>query len=95
MKQFFIFIAKIFMICVWSVILVNLVHPFPGSMSIALNVMAIFMLFMHGLQVLMLTKLSGGKIELSKTEKLSIWVFGSFAMFGLKEKILNTLEQKK
>lgn len=94
MKRFFITLAKVFMICVWIVVAINLINPLPGSMHIALNVMAIFMLFMHGLQVFMLTKFSGGKIQLSNKEKASIWIFGSFATFSLKDKLLNELQPK-
>lgn len=94
MKKIFLMLAKIFMLVVWGVLLLNLIQPFAGSMHIALNVMGIFMLLMHGLQVLMLTKLSAGQISLTTKEKLSIWLFGSFAMADLKDKIMQQIQAK-
>lgn len=88
MKKVIQLLAKGFMLLVWGVFIANLIHPFPGMAYVALNIMAIFMLLMHGLQsVLFSTALAEGK-TLSRWEKISIVLFGTFALLDLKDKYL-------
>ena len=88
MKKVFNLLAKGFMLLVWGVFITNLVQPFPGAAHIALNVMAIFTLFMHGLQSLLFSTALAEGVTLNRWEKVSIMLFGTFALLDLKNKYL-------
>lgn len=49
-----ILLAKAAIAFVWLVLLVNIVHPFPGAAAMALYIMTAFLFMMHGLQMLIL-----------------------------------------
>ncbi len=88
MKQVFLILAKLFMLLVWAMLIFNFIQPFPGMMAVALNVMAVFMLFMHGLQSLLFSGALGQQMSLTKWEKWSIFIFGTFALIDIKNKYL-------
>ncbi|MGO2498515.1 MAG: DUF1145 domain-containing protein [Vibrio litoralis] len=88
MKKLLNLLAKAFMLLVWAVFITNLVQPFPGMAHIALNVMAVFTLFMHGLQSLLFSSALGEGVALTRWEKISIVLFGTFALLDLKNKYL-------
>lgn len=46
-----ILLAKAAIAFVWLVLLVNIVHPFPGAAAMALYIMTAFLFMMHGLQM--------------------------------------------
>lgn len=88
MKKLFNLAAKAFMLVVWAVFITNLVSPFPGMAHIALNVMAIFTLFMHVMQCVLFSSALSKETPMSGVEKLSIILFGTFALIDLKDKYL-------
>ncbi|OEF26113.1 DUF1145 domain-containing protein [Vibrio rumoiensis] len=89
MKKIMHIVAKLFMLLVWGVFIANLIQPFPGLTHVALNVMAIFMLFMHALQSLLFSGDALGKdVKLTRWEKFSIFLFGTFALIDIKNKYL-------
>ncbi len=89
MKTIFTLLAKLFMLVVWAVFITNFIRPFPGIAHIALNVMAIFTIFMHGLQSLLFSGDALGKdVQLTRREKISIFIFGTFALIDIKNKYL-------
>ncbi|HCH00921.1 MAG TPA: hypothetical protein DEV85_03395 [Vibrio sp.] len=54
------------MLLVWAVFITNLVKPFPGIAHITLNVIAVFTLFMHGLQSLLFSSALGEGVALTR-----------------------------
>lgn len=90
MKKVMNILAKLFMLVVWGVYIANVVNPFPDFAHIALNVMAIFMIFMHGLQSLLFSGNALGKdVTITRWEKFSIFLFGTFALIDIKNKYLD------
>lgn len=79
-------LGKLFMLVVWAVFILNILKPFPHLTHIALNVMAIFMLFIHGLQSLLFSQALTPTVALSRWEKISIWLFGTLALIDIKER---------
>ncbi|WP_105903000.1 DUF1145 domain-containing protein [Vibrio gangliei] len=88
MKKLFNLAAKAFMLVVWLVFITNLINPFPGMAHIALNVMAIFTLFMHAMQSMLFSSALPKETTMTRWEKLSIVLFGTFALIDLKDKYL-------
>ncbi|WP_086981885.1 DUF1145 domain-containing protein [Vibrio aphrogenes] len=88
MKKLLNLIAKVFMLMVWMVFITNLIQPFPGVAHIAMNVMALFTLVMHGLQSFLFSSALPKGVSLSKWEKCTIILFGTFALLDLKDKYL-------
>ncbi|WP_318439616.1 DUF1145 domain-containing protein [Photobacterium leiognathi] len=81
-----ILIAKLAIAFVWLVLLINIVHPFPGVAAMALYIMTAFLFMMHGLQMLIFIGAFGDKINMSGWEKWSILVFGIFALLDIRRK---------
>ncbi|WP_318487431.1 DUF1145 domain-containing protein [Photobacterium leiognathi] len=81
-----ILIAKLAIAFVWLVLLINIVHPFPGVAAMALYIMTAFLFMMHGLQMLIFIGAFGDKINMSSWEKWSILIFGIFALLDIRRK---------
>ncbi|WP_305460190.1 DUF1145 domain-containing protein [Photobacterium leiognathi] len=81
-----ILIAKLAIAFVWLVLLINIVHPFPGVATMALYIMTAFLFMMHGLQMLIFIGAFGDKINMSGWEKWSILIFGIFALLDIRRK---------
>ena len=81
-----ILIAKLAIAFVWLVLLINIVHPFPGVAAMALYIMTAFLFMMHGLQMLIFIGAFGDKINMSGWEKWSILFFVMFALFCIRRK---------
>jgi putative membrane protein len=81
-----ILLAKIAIAFVWLILLVNIVHPFPGIAAIALYIMTAFLLMMHGLQMLIFIGAFGDKISISRWERWSILIFGIFSLLDIRRK---------
>lgn len=79
-------LAKAAIAFVWLVLLFNIVHPFPGKAAIALYIMMVFLLMMHGLQALMFLGAFGDKIKTTRWEKWSILIFGIFSLLDIRRK---------
>lgn len=89
MKKIITIIAKLFMLVVWGVFILNFIRPFPSFAHVAFNAMAILMIVMHGLQSLLFSGNALGKeVTLTKWEKFSIFLFGTFALIDIKNKYL-------
>ncbi|WP_428773620.1 DUF1145 domain-containing protein [Vibrio sp.] len=79
-------LAKCAIAFVWLVLLINIVHPFPGKAAIALYIMTAFLFIMHGLQMLIFIGAFGDKVNLSRWEQWSILAFGIFALLDIRRK---------
>ncbi len=79
-------LAKLAILFVWIVLITNIVNPFPGVAAMALYILTGFLLFMHGIQVLIFVGAFGDKVAISKWEKWSILLFGIFALLDIRRK---------
>ncbi|WP_413113086.1 DUF1145 domain-containing protein [Thaumasiovibrio sp. DFM-14] len=78
--------AKLAMGCVWLILLINILSPFPGNAAIALYILSAFLFMMHGLQALIFLGAFGDKLSLSGREKWGILLFGVFALLDIRHK---------
>lgn len=84
-----IMLAKAAIGFVWFILLLNFFVPFPGKAAIALYIMAAFLLFMHGIQMMIFIGAFGDKVKMSAWEKWSILIFGIFALLDIRRKYMS------
>lgn len=76
-------LGRLLMLGVWSVILANLLHTFPRPLNIFINVALVFMVLMHGLQLIMLkSTLAPEQRKLGFWLELRIFLFGVFELLA-------------
>lgn len=74
-------LGKLLMLAVWGFFIWNLVQPFPSPIKHFVNIAMIFMIVMHGLQLLMLkTMTTKDQEKLKGTDQLKIFIFGVFEL---------------
>ena len=70
MKTIAIWIAKLIVLGFWGgVIYFSFIHPLPGKMSSLLPAFAVLVLFVHGIQAVMLNLIAKGLITLKHRQK--------------------------
>ena len=79
-------LAKVAILFVWFVLFANFFVDFPAKAAIALYIMLGFLLFMHGLQMMIFIGAFGDKIKISRWEKWSILIFGIFSLLDIRRK---------
>lgn len=85
-----IWLAKGAMGFVWLVLLTNIFMPFPGKAAIALYILTLFLLFMHGIQLLIFLGAFGDKVSISAKEKWAILFFGIFELLAIRKRYMTT-----
>ncbi|ACS87632.1 MULTISPECIES: DUF1145 family protein [Musicola] len=80
-------LGRLVMLGVWSILITNLVHPFPRPLNIFMVLATVFMLLMHGVQFLLL-KASQPKDAppLSRGLQLRFFLFGVFELLAWQRK---------
>lgn len=80
-------LGRLLMIFVWAFLLLNIVDPFPKPLTYFVNVALIFMVLMHGLQLVLLkaTQPKDG-IKLSRLTQVKIFFFGVFELLAWQKK---------
>ena len=80
-------LGRLLMVFVWAFLLLNLVHPFPKPLTYFVNVALIFMVLMHGLQLVLLkaTQPKDGA-KLSRLTQIKIFFFGVFELLAWQKK---------
>ncbi|WP_034917728.1 DUF1145 family protein [Erwinia sp. 9145] len=82
-------LGRLLMLCVWAFLLFNLVHPFPKPLKYFIDVALIFMVIMHGLQlVLMRATQPKTAPGLSGVTQAKIFFFGVFELLAWQKKNL-------
>lgn len=79
-------LAKAAMGLVWGVLILNIVKPFPDNAAIALYIITGFLFFMHALQMGIFVAAFSKQFKLSGWDKISILIFGVFALIGIRQK---------
>lgn len=86
-KTIFINLGRLLMLGVWSILLLNLVQPFPSPLKYFMHVAMIFMFFMHGLQLIMLkTTLPRDGKKMGGWQEFRIFMFGIFELLAWQQK---------
>ncbi|MEI7285887.1 DUF1145 family protein [Pectobacterium carotovorum] len=80
-------LGRILMLGVWGFLLLNLIQPFPKPLNIFMTVAMVFMILMHGFQLLLL-KSSQQKDSpaLSRALQARIFLFGVFELLAWQKK---------
>ncbi|AIX75566.1 DUF1145 family protein [Mixta calida] len=80
-------LGRLLMVCVWAFLLLNIVQPFPKPLTYFVNVALIFMVIMHGLQLVLLraTQPKDGA-KLSRLTQVKIFFFGVFELLAWQKK---------
>ena len=86
--KYFIILAKLLMLVVWGILLINLFIPFPGKMALVLYLLLGFTFFMHLLQLLVVYGAFAKELKLSKSEIGQIFIFGVFKLWEIKKRLL-------
>ena len=85
--QYFIHFAKVLMVIIWGLLIVNLLIPFPGKAAIAFYFLLAFVVAMHLIQLLVVYGAFGEKLKLNKKEAISSFFFGVFKMWELRGRL--------
>jgi len=86
--NYFITFAKVLMLLIWGLLIVNLFYPFPGKAEIVFYLLLAFVIFMHLIQLLMIYGAFAEKLRLTKSEMLQIFLFGVFKLWQIKARLL-------
>ncbi|BBQ81831.1 MULTISPECIES: DUF1145 family protein [Enterobacteriaceae] len=88
-------LGRLLMLCVWAFLALNLFHPFPRPLNIFVNVALVFMVLMHGMQMALLqSTLPKDGPQMTRGEKVRIFLFGVFELLVWQKKIGASLKKK-
>ncbi|MBA0168436.1 MULTISPECIES: DUF1145 family protein [Pectobacterium] len=81
-------LGRLLMLGVWGFLLLNLIQPFPRPLNIFMTVAMVFMILMHGFQLLLL-KSSQPKDSpaLNRALQARIFLFGVFELLAWQKKL--------
>ena len=75
------------MLFIWAVLLLNLIHPATKPLKYFIDVALIFMVVMHGLQLVLLKSTQMGSApKLSRKDEIKIFIFGVFELLSWQNK---------
>lgn len=86
--SYFIIFAKAIMAIIWGLLATNLFIPFPGKAAMVFYFLLAFIAIMHFIQLLVIYGAFGEKLKLTKKEASSIFFFGVFKMWELKDRLV-------
>lgn len=79
--------GRVLMAFIWVVLLLNLVHPATKPLKYFIDVALIFMVVMHGLQVVLLKATqSKDAPKMSRLEEFKLFFFGVFELLAWQKK---------
>ena len=80
-------LGRLLMVCVWAFLLLNIVQPFPKPLTYFVNVALIFMVIMHGLQLVLLRATQPkDSAKRSRLTQVKIFFFGVFELLAWQKK---------
>ena len=80
-------LGRLLMLCVWAFLLLNLFQPFPKPLNIFVNVALIFMILMHGLQLVLLrTTQTKDAPPIDRVTQAKVFLFGVFELVAWQKK---------
>ncbi|MDN0094260.1 DUF1145 family protein [Yersinia rohdei] len=75
-------LGRLLMLGVWFFLLLNLFQPFPTPLRYFINVAMIFMVLMHGLQLVLLKSTQPKDQPISGLQQFKIFAFGVFELLA-------------
>lgn len=79
--------GRVLMLCIWGILLLNLFHPATKPLKYFIDVALIFMVVMHGLQLILLRATQPvGAEKLGKFQQLKLFLFGVFELLAWQKK---------
>ncbi|MDR0218096.1 MAG: DUF1145 family protein [Enterobacteriaceae bacterium] len=88
----FIQLGRAIMLCVWGIMILNFVHPFPKPLKYFMDIAMVFTIVMHAFQLLLLTSSQPKDQKLSGLLQTKIFFFGVFELLAWQKK--TKLEKK-
>ncbi|AJI94697.1 DUF1145 family protein [Yersinia ruckeri] len=79
-------LGRLLMLGVWAFLVLNLIQPFPSPLKYFVNVAMIFMVLMHGLQLILLKSTQPKDQPISGWQQVRIFVFGIFELLAWQKK---------
>lgn len=80
-------LGRLLMLCVWGFLLANLIHPYPKPLTYFINVALIFMILMHGLQLVLLrTTQTKDAPPIDRVTRAKVFLFGVFELVARQKK---------
>ncbi|MFV9713747.1 DUF1145 family protein [Pantoea agglomerans] len=80
-------LGRLLMLCVWGFLLANLVHPYPKPLTYFITVALIFMILMHGLQLVLLrTTQTKDAPPIDRVTQAKVFLFGVFELVAWQKK---------
>ncbi|MDY4377142.1 DUF1145 family protein [Pectobacterium brasiliense] len=80
-------LGRLLMLGVWGFLLLNLIQPFPKPLNIFMTVAMVFMILMHGFQLLLLkSSQTKDSPALSRAFQARIFLFGVFELLAWQKK---------
>ncbi len=77
-------LGKLLLSGIWGVLVFNLIHAFPKPMNHFLNIAMIFMVFIHGMQLVLLKAVQPQSI--TGWQQVKIFLFGVFEVLHSQKK---------
>ncbi|WP_394129379.1 DUF1145 domain-containing protein [Shewanella maritima] len=93
--KIFIIAGKVFTSLTWLVLIVNLLMPFEGNVSIALNFFLAFTVMMHGFQVLIFHTMFSQTHQLKAKDYIKPFAFGVFTLLEYRQQLLSQNSEPK
>lgn len=82
-----IFLGKAITLITIGLMLINLVSPFDGRLSLIFNLLLVCTIFMHGIQVAIFHTAFSKQLSLSIKDYLNVFIFGVFSMLQYKNRL--------
>lgn len=82
--------GRFLMLMIWGILVFNLMHPFPKPVKYFLDIAMIFMILMHGLQLILLKVTQPKDQPIKNWQQIKIFLFGVFELLSWQKKQLQT-----
>lgn len=80
-------LCKILIIFIWGALILNIVHPATKPLKYFLDIALIFMVIMHGLQVVLLKATQAkSSVKMTRLEEVKFFFFGVFELLTWQKK---------
>ncbi|WP_429153719.1 DUF1145 domain-containing protein [Aeromonas veronii] len=87
MKRVFNLLAMVLILFFWFGVLVSLIAPLPGKLNGFLPVCGVIVALLHWLQASMIKAACKRYFEVTKTEFVTVLIFGVFGMVDIRQRL--------
>ncbi|MEQ4922523.1 DUF1145 family protein [Proteus hauseri] len=90
-----IFFGRFLMVGVWGFLLLNIISPFPKPLKYFMDIALIFMVIMHGLQIIMYKAGQPKDQKPSAALQCKIFFFGIFELLKIQKQLRQEYQDKQ